>query len=256
MMATREELQSMLREKYALETDLRHFLFLSEQLSAALPGKKAAVRQTETALTEYTHSWFRSFRDKLSGTWEEKKEDLHREKLNAANALNQTQRELQDLKRQIQIAREELRDLDIRLEEAAQQLREDETLQQLRRRLEARLLVRDLLPMLKKNAEALEDAADCIRNRDMRMDSLRLQQEQHESLSRADALAKQSRALLEKLMDCGILLEIHPYFENPTGYIVGTAMKYGMLDRINGALRAIRETEDQARELIAQLTQA
>ena len=60
--------------------------------------------------------------------------------------------------------------------------------------------------------------------------------------------------LLERIAQCGILVDVHPYFMSPAGYIGGVTM-YNRLDRMNNALAAIRETRDQAHRLLAQLSE-
>ena len=249
-MANVQEIHAKLREKHALETDLLHWKQWQKQLNDKLPELKHASREASVARTEYENGGFQKFLHRLSGKYEETLETLRRGELNAANALSQAKREFGDLERQMTIAQEELQELNLWLEEQEEQIRQEPSLLELKKHLDAQLCARRMLPLLSQVTQELEGAADCIRNWTMQMNA---RYERDICLSRADAAAKECFCLLEQIRNCGILLEIHPYFTNPSGYIVGVARQFGELDRINSALAAIRETEKQAKELILQL---
>lgn len=64
--------------------------------------------------------------------------------------------------------------------------------------------------------------------------------------------ADRCREKMERITACGFPVEIHPYLQSPMGYLV-TAQRFGELDRLNSAQKAIQETEKQLKELILQL---
>lgn len=236
-MADIQELQKKLKQKYALETDILHWELWQEQLEGRLPELKHGKREAETALLEYESGGIKSFFDKLTGRREERLEQLRRSKAHAENNLEAAQRELQDLARNLDRARAELESFREWEMEYAEVIRREDQLQEQLQRLEALLCAKALILTLEGNRKALENARE-MASADVAVDYLK-----NMHYSEADAWAKKSRKHLERIAKCGILLEIHPYFDNPTGYIVGVAAEYGQLDRVNSALKVVRETD-------------
>ena len=249
-MAITSEIGVQLYRRYQLESELLHWEQRENCLREELPNRKYEMREAEAAVLAY-ESGVRKFLDKLTGKWEEKQEHL-RQKVSVANAaFTLTQEDLkvvaekkQELLSQLEPLRQ-LGDVVEAVQEAARQERELLLL------LEARLRAKGLLCSLEKGLEALTNAQEWARPHN-RLEAVPGMQKSV-YLSEADRYAEESRIQLERIAQCGILLDIHPYFTNPAGYICGVAAEYAQLDRINRALDAIRDTLRQAKELLVQL---
>jgi len=236
--------------RYHLETQLFALEQQLRQLKEELPRQKFRQREAKVALLEYESGGLRGFLDKLSGKWEEKREILQREVRAAEAELSALTRSLEaaTAKQESLCARlAPLRELGDMILCAAGLEREEKTyvLQ-----LEAKLCTQKLIPALESNRKALEEAQEWARPNN-RIDTAPGYTE-GKLLAEAGQQAREAAQLLVRIAECGILLEIHPYFENPAGYISGVT-RYAQLDRINRALAAIRQTERQARELLLQL---
>ena len=231
-----------------LEAERMEMESRQKRLSSRLPELKGARQAADGALLEYESGHFRRFLDRLAGREEERQRALSLAARGAAAALDQAERELAAAEERLEVIRAEaqaLRPRDVLMAELEPGEREHF------RKLEASLSAEAALDILRENKKALEEALEWARP-DLRLDAghakNRLMQE-------AAGLAKQCREKLARIAASGILLEVHPYFDNPAGYIACVAAEYGELDRINSALNAIRETESQLRELILQLTE-
>ena len=242
-MATKTAQQLVLRQK--LELELYHADTRRQALRDQLPQCRAALRQAKITAVEYEAPGLRGFLDKLAGTREEKLETLRRQ-------VRGAQAELDALERDLAVADgawEQLQALGDTLE-CAQTLDPEE--RELILGLEAGLAARKLLPALERNYAALEEAQQWARPNN-RVEAVP-GYNQNVLLSEADGLARECMALLERIAQCGILLEIHPYFTNPAGYISGVT-RFNQLDRIYHALGAILDTQKQLRELLTRLPQ-
>jgi len=245
------ELAEKLRKRYELESDLAHLEQRRQFLEEAVLRGTYETREAEAAALEYEGFSLRSLLDKLSGKWEEKREAL--------------QHSVRRVKAELAAAKQELTQVRAEQDRILSQLQPlrglgetvdlAETLEPRQRewilRLEARLATKTLIDALECNLAELESAQEWARPQS-RIEAIP-GQTKYQHLARADACAKQCCEALERIAACGILLEIHPYFTNPTGYISGVAAQYAQLDRINQALGGIRETRKQARELLVQL---
>jgi len=251
-MAVTTELGVKLYRKCQLELNKQEWENRKQLVESQLPAAKAAKREADVALREYEWGGLRPFLDKLSGKWEDKRETLTRE---AAAADTQ----LRNLQRELETAEGKLAQLDAEWEalanlgdpvERAKEL--DSAEQEVIVQKAAAVCVSRLLPLLETAGKALEEAQEWARPNN-RIDTAP-GYTKGILLAQAETCARECAVSLRRICECGILLDIHPYFENPSGYIHGVASQFGELDRINRALTAIRSTQAQAKELHLQLT--
>ena len=244
------ELETDLISRYQLEKQLLSLQHRADEVQEELPRCKYRLRQCQEALWGYEAFGLKSLVDKLRGNWEEKHETLQRQLRSAEAEVASRQRETEAIQAQRQQLQQSLTRLNLPedvLEVICQleQPRQERMLQ-----LEARLCAEKLIPILEENGRSLELAQQWARPHNqlesvpgMTLATL---------LSQADELAKEAMGLLERIADCGILLDIHPYFTNPAGYINGVT-QFNRLDRMNSAMNAVADGEKQARELLLQL---
>lgn len=243
-------MESKLISRYHLEKQLLALQHREDALQEALPQCKYRLRQCQEALWGYEAFGVKSLLDKLRGSWEEKHETLQRQLRAAQAELDTRQREKEAIQTQRQQLQQSLAQLNLPedvLDVIAllEKNRQEKLLQ-----LEARLCAEKLIPILEENGRSLELAQQWARphNQLEAVPGLTLST----LLSQADDLAKEAMALLERIAACGILLDIHPYFANPAGYINGVT-QFNRLDRMNSAMAAVADGEKQARELLLQL---
>lgn len=245
------QLERDLRRRYELESELLYLQQRKQQLDETLPQGKYALRQAEVAVTEYEAFGLKSFFHKLSGKWEDHHEALLRQLSAAKTELSRLKQEQADVDRRMEAVLEEKKPLDDLGDPLAAAQALDADARERITLLEAKLCTKKLIPALEGARSALEIAQEWARPQS-RVD-VAPGYTKNLYFSLADDCARTCYAQLERIASCGILLDIHPYFTNPTGYIVGVAAQYAQLDRINSALSAIRETQKQARELLVQL---
>lgn len=113
-------------------------------------------------------------------------------------------------------------------------------------RLEASVHAEQALLLLNKCKKELEQAQYYARNPMMQMND-QFQEDTHKA--NAGALADQCRQQLDAIVTCGFDISIHPYLQNPMGYIV-TARRYGDQDQMNKAQDGIRETEKLLKKIL------
>lgn len=252
-MESLQEVRQKLRRSYQLKNELVRLEQQRQELSERLAVCRYTKREAEAALLEYEHGGVKRLLDKLTGKWEEKREELSRDVRNASGALEGVQRAAAETERMIVSARQELAALEGLEVEYAPLFEAEPGLRELRDRLEALHCAIQLAPLLEENDKALKTAGRLAKG-----DVIgELSMEEHDQnlwFSRADTLAQECRGLLERIAQCGILLEIHPYFANPAGYIM-SATRSGRLDRLNHALDAIWEAKHQIKELCYQLAE-
>lgn len=240
-----------LQRRIELETELLDLESRQKQIKKHIPELKSEKQAADSACLEYENSSLRRFFDKLSGKQEEKRENFSRAASSAAAALDGAQRELAATEEKLAAVQKEMsgmRDWNMLMEEVDPGKREHFL------RVEASLCAEAALNILRENKKALEEAMRWARP-DTSVDPVGAGYRKNRCLSEASELANQCHARLKRIARCSILLEEHPYFTNPSGYITGVAARYEELDRMNSALTAIRETEKQLRELILQLTE-
>ena len=246
------ELAEKLYQRFTLESRLYQLGLQLQELEEEIPRRKYRVRLAGVALTEYEGMGLRSFLDKLSGKFGEKQENLQRALRSAQAELEAGTVEQNRLKQQqagLLQQLEPLRELGDVLSCAAS-LPEAEKTQVLQ--LEARLCTQRLAHALEETYKALEIAQEWVRPNN-RVDTA----PGHTKgilMSAADRWARDCMEEMSRIAQCGILLDIHPYFTNPTGYISGVT-QFNQLDRLNRALSAVSQAQGQAQELLLQLPQ-
>ena len=251
-MAITTQLGKQLYQKCQLDRRKQELELEKLALEEQLPQAKAARREADNALFAYTSGGFRPFLDKLSGKWEDTREDLTRKAAHAQGAL-------QSLQRELEAAEGALKEVDAQLHELGEIPDVVELAQDLEKQEREAVLCKaawvsaeKLIPLLEMAAAALEEAQEWARPNN-RIDTFP-GYTKGILLAKAEGYARQCHDCLQQIARCGILLEIHPYFSNPSGYIHGVAAQYAELDRINRALSGIRQTSLQAKELLLQLT--
>lgn len=236
-----------LTKLYTLEASLMNMEERCEELRSSIPELKYRKREAEVACVEGSGG-FKRFLSRLSGKAEEDSEALARAARAAGAALESAQRELtvmEDKRSREKAEYDALGDKASLMAELSGQEREHFL------RLEASLCAERALHLLRKARKELTAAQELARNPMMTVgDGYR----ENTHKANAGALADKCREKLEQIRSCGFGFEIHPYLENPMGYIV-SAMRYGDLDRMNSAQNGIRETEAALKELLLQLAE-
>ena len=235
-----------LRKKYELEASLTAAREQLEEAKSQLPQLKAQQREANAATVEYSGSMQKWFR-KLSGK-EDQQYSLEQTARKAQAALDTALREVASLEANIAALEEEQSALG---EKAPLLAALSEVDKAHFYRLEASLLAEKALHFLRKCRKELEQAQYYARNPMMYPGE---QQQENFHKAAAGDMADQCRKVLETICSLGFPLEIHPYIQNPMGYIV-TARRYGDQDQMNNAQEGIRETESTLKELLLQLAE-
>lgn len=249
----KSELGKQLYRKCQLDLRKQELERSKQTVTDQLPQAKADKREADFALHAYECGGFRVFLDKLSGIQEEKQEALVRKAAASDSVLRSLQRELERIDSALEEVRMEYGDLDRNLDviELAQTLESEEREVLLWKA--AGVAASRMLPLLQSAKTSLEEAQEWARPHN-RID-VAPGYTKGKLLAEAEACARQCNECLCYIAQCGILLEIHPYFHNPSGYIHGVAAEYAELDRINRALDGIRQTIKQTEELMLQLSE-
>lgn len=236
-----------LTKKYMLEASLEELEARYEELQSYVPELKHQKREADAACLA-ARGGLQRFLDRLLGKGEEDPETLARAARAAAAALETAQRELAIMEEKRGKARKEQEDIG---EKAAlmAELTEQERAHFLR--LEASICAEAALHFLRKSRKELSAAQELARNPMMAVGD---GQKKNTHLANAAELAGRCREKLEKIAECGIDFKFHPYLESPMGYLV-TAARYADLDRMNSAMKGIRETETSLKELLLQLAE-
>lgn len=236
-----------LEMKYQLEASLTGMQERYEELRDSLPELKFRKREAEDAALQYDGG-LRRFLNHLTGKENEERESLSQAVRAATAALEAAQKETCTMEGKISRIKQELADLGEKTE-FMDQLTEGERAHFLR--LEASLRAEVALHYLRKCRKELEQAQYYARNPMMTPgDGYR----ENEHKANAGALADRCREKLEEINACGFAFDIHPYIQNPMGYIA-TAMRFGDQDRMNSAQKGIKETEAALKELLLQLAE-
>lgn len=218
------------------------------ELEEQLPQARFSAREADAALTEYECGGFRPWLDKLSGKWEEKQEDLRRSASSARRTLESLTEDLArigDALKASQVSSYE------EIYHDAMDLAPQE--RELICHALASVLAGELAASLKQAQEALLEAQQWARPNN-RIDTAP-GYTKGKLLAEAEACAAVCARLLEEIGRCGMAMQVHPYFQNPAGFIHAVATPYGELDRINSAMAAIRQTEKELDALLVQLSQ-
>lgn len=235
-----------LRKKYELEASLTAARERLEEAKETIPQLKAKKREADVALLEADSGLKRLFR-KLAG----KEEENHKYLLEQAarNAQAELDAALAEQKAlEAGLASLEAEQAALGEKEALMAaLSEKEKCHFLR--LEASLCAEEALHHLRKCRKELEQAQYYARN-PMMYPGEEMEENTHKKA--AGVLADRCREKLQEIHSCGFPFDIHPYIQNPMGYIV-TARRYGDQDQMNLAQKGIRETEIALKELLLQL---
>lgn len=235
-----------LQKTYELEASLTAARERLEEYKEQLPQLKAQQREANAAAVEYSGSLKRFFR-RVSGKEEDNRQYLlEQEARKAQAALDAALREQKNLESAIAAMEAQQAALGEK-DTLMAQLTESEKAHF--QRTEASLRAEEALHHLRKCRKELEQAQYYARNPMMQMES---QRQEDICKAKAGAQADNCRETLEAIAANGFPLEIHPYLQNPMGYIV-TARRYGDQDQMNKAQEGIRQTEKALKELLLQL---
>ncbi len=236
-----------LQKKYELEASLNNMREHLDEVQSSLPELKYQKRLVEDAALN-ARGGLKQLLNRLRGKEDASSEAMERSIRTAAAALEAAQRDRAALEHNIAVAQEEWESLGEKqaLMEALSQGEKDHFL-----RLEASLCAETALHHLRKCRKELEQAQYYARNPMMAVND-GYQENLHKA--NAGALAGKCREKLEQIHRCGFAFPIHPYIQNPMGYIV-SAQRYGDQDKMNAAQKGIKETEAALKELLLQLTE-
>lgn len=240
---------TMIQEKYTLDRERNTLGREVNRLEAQLPQAVYKARKAKMALVEY-ESGFRQRIDKLKGTFSQKQEAL-------SAAVRQAEAARDALRRELDGARHRF----AQLEKASEEMPTREELFQRYPQLaylkqqDALLCTQRMTALLEQNETWLLEARDWAENRnaEFRAHPYGTAYDKDIALSKAADCAQEIFLLNAQLQEDEIYLELHGYFQNPHGFIAGAARQYGQQDRINYAIRAVRETHTMLRELQQQL---
>lgn len=235
-----------LQRKYELEASLTAAREQLEEWKGQLPQLKARKREADVAVVENAGSLKQFFR-RLSGK-EDETYPLEQEARKAQAELDTALQEKKSLEASIAAMEAEQAELGAKeaLFGALPREEKDHFL-----RLEASLLAEQALHFLRKCRKELEQAQYYARNPMMQIDGA---YQENTYKANAGALADKCREKLTAICACGFDFPIHPYIQNPMGYII-TARRYGDQDQMNQAQAGIRQTEIALKELLLQLTE-
>lgn len=246
-MTLQSELARKLHRDCTEWMQMRNCLRQKKLLEVRLPEAIHQKREADTALAEYEFGGFGVWLDKVTGKWEDKRENLRRAASAAGAQLESLRQELARLEaalgalspREFEKIREEIMEL-------------PEPEREILMGFLGRISAGELKEQLAAAKSALLEAQKWARP-DIRLEAIP-GYTKAQLLTEAENCARECVPLLQEIGDCGIRLEIHAYFQNPSGYIHAVASPYGELDRINSALGVIGRTEKQVEELLLQLT--
>lgn len=249
----KSELGKQLYRKCQLDGRRQELELRKQSIEEQLPEAKAAKREADVALHEYRYGSLGVFFHKLSGKYEEKLENLTRKAAAADSALAALKRDLEIQKTALEEVRAQIEELGGNSDVIAQAEKLEQEERELILHKAAWITASRLSQLLEKAETALEEAQEWARPNN-RID-VAPGYTKGQLLAQAEGCARECAECLRYISRCGILLEIHPYFLNPTGYIHGVAAQYAELDRINRALGGIRQTKRQTEELLLQLAE-
>jgi len=215
---------------YQLRKALDENVRRTESCQEALAQAKYDLRAAKVALAEY--GGVTALLDKLRGRYEERKESLEQALRTHADTLAARKRETEELAYEKQTLETKLQAFpgeavlltDTQIHTPA-----------------LRYYAEKLLACLDDNTQSLNLALQFARPGIGLAEEIR--DNRIRSLARADRDAGLCLDLLRRLSELGSDLEIHPYFLNPAGYIMGVAAEFRQLDRLNSALKAVSGTK-------------
>lgn len=225
-----ENIQSDLSGYYQLRKAIDENARRTESCQEDLSQAKYDFRAANVALGEY--SGLAALLDKMRGRYEERKEMLEQAVRAHTETLAARKREKEELAYEKQT-------LEARLQAFPQ---EAALLAATRIHTPAlRYYAEKLLACLDDTTEAMTLALQWARPNIGLAEQIR--DNRIQSLAQADRDAGQCLELLHRLSELGAAQEIHPYFLNPAGYIMGVVAEFKQLDRLNSALKAVSDTK-------------
>lgn len=175
-------------------------------------------------------------------------EQLRRDLRNAESAVARERWQLDNVKQELQKLQLE-RENQPGQEEIQRWVQEDSNLLPLYGQLESKLCMAVLPTLLQKNLEGLMELHGFLRGE--RAGEIMTFEAQQQIYAQPDQYGLQCATWLQRLQkgrEClGQTLEIPPYYENPTGYIVSAAAQFNRIDRARNAIdqaRAVKKTVD------------
>lgn len=225
-----ENIQSDLSGYYQLRKALDENARRTESCQEGLAQAKYDLRTANIALAEY--SGMSALLDKMRGRYEERKEKLEQAVRMHTETLAACKREKEELAYEKQTLEASLQEFPGEAALLAGKQVHTPAL---------RYYAEKLLACLDANTESLNLALQWARPNIGLAEEIR--DNRIQSLAQADRDAGQCLELLHWLSEFGADQEIHPYFLNPAGYIMGVAAEFKQLDRLNSALKAVSDTK-------------
>lgn len=242
------ELLSQLKDVYELETRIHTLTLRTLELTEAVKQAKFEARAANAELVEY--NGFRALWDKASGRYAGKVYEMEHRIHRAEQILETVLREQRDTASELSSRQRQRKQLPSAQELKDAALKSPETAQQWAR-LECRLCGTQLLPLLKKNEQALMEYRQLLRG-EFPVLSV---EEQQQINAEPDIWAQQCSELLERMQEAlkvlGRVLDIPPYFQSPIFFLMYAAARHNRMDRASQAHDQVLGMQKQVRELLA-----
>lgn len=236
-----------IEQKYRLELKYMELQSQNMEHLKQLPQALYRQRKADEDLRGYENGSFRALLGKIFGNHDSQLEEYRRESRYAASALEQLQREQQDMENHIAQIHSELAELSGCEEEFAAIVQTDapnlKTFKKKYHLMAAVFHGKAALFYLEKNEEFLLMARESMKKTGQ-IDRLQVAYDRDHALEQADRFADASREHILAYNLCQVDLESEPiqlgeYFKSPTTYIVGVISEWGWLDQINKALEQL-----------------
>lgn len=243
-----DDVNSLIRRRYEIELKLFDLHNELNSLEEKFPVALYELRYTKAAYEEYIAGTFPSFFDKLAGKYDDKKDKLY-------HAFCLAQASHDACKGQLDMCRTNIASI----ESDSVILPSRETLFSIYpnndylKYCDAHYCIKCALALLEQNHVYLSSARDWTENKYADFKPLGTQYEKSQALKLGSECATQICILLKQIVSNGFHLEIHPYFQNPSGFIAAVARQYGQQDRINYAINAVRTTTTTLKQLMNSL---
>lgn len=235
-----------IRERFELENSLLRLETMAEEANQAHRQAKYNLREAQHDRLDYT-SGFRAFLDKFSGKREEKELALDRAVKQAETAVTVARQEEQRLTGEIAELRDKLTHLPSPEELKAKA--EGETFTEFIR-LDSRLTLKILEPLLAENLESLEELRKIRRGE--RVGEIKSRAEWTILDTMPEQQTRDLTPLLKKLVEnlphLGMELTLGEYFREPTVFL-NPAARHNQLDSVSRAIGQVEAVQRQLREL-------
>lgn len=244
-------MNDILTRAYELDTLLHDLQRRSAEAIEAVKQAKYDLRTAQANQVEYTG--FRALWDKASGRYAGKAEELAYHVRQAEARLDMLLRQQSGIADELSRLREGRSQLPSREELKQSALESPDTAKEWAA-LESRFCAGQLLPLLKKNGEALKEYRRLLRGEYPVLSV----EEQQKICAEPDLWAQQCVDLLQRLQEAlGILeipFELCPYYRNPIFFLMYAAAKHNRLDRASQAQDQVLQTEKIIREILESLS--